>query len=337
MSSTGARSRAARLRKTTECCIKQWWRAIISLLLIEERNMTTVTAQNCSYVCDTMLSINILPPPHCNPFCQHPSPPNRCYYAKFDTCVSGKTILFKLCGSRRCTFFEFYWNNWLNNWFFWRHERSVRARLFTELTIFGRELFLITSACDNDEVYVLGVAALRRRRFLCVHTCMQFFLFLSLAADWQLVLFWFAFLSTVKYDRDVTLRVIFDLVCVFCVCVFSLCTVLSYTLGQTSENRSAPKFCRQNLAFFSPAILQLSLTLLIPTSSSHTPPPLYTHTLTTAAVIRNPTRDQFSHIPSCSSHPCLFSLTLLTAPRALGDSGLSGHRSGGGGGSGSTP
>lgn len=67
--------------------------------------MRIVAAQSCSYACDTTLSINILHPP-LTVILSVNSPPfkNRCYYAKFDTCVRGKTI--KLCGSRRCTFFS---------------------------------------------------------------------------------------------------------------------------------------------------------------------------------------------------------------------------------------
>ena len=136
-----------------------------------------------------------------------------------------------------------------------------------------------------------------------------------------------------KCVRDVTR---FDLVCILCVCV----CVCVFTLRRTGVCAQAPPRTRPVPGFvariwpFSPLPSSRAVShcfFSTPTSPSHTHNPKYPHAraLTTAGVIRNPTRDQFSHIPWCSSRLCLLSLTLLTAPRALGDSGLSGHRSGG--------
>ena len=85
------------------------------------------------------------------------------------------------------------------------------GRVWNQLHVVGTRRFVSRSGpC-------LGSSCLE-----CVHTCMHFFWFLSLAVDWHFVLFCFAFLSTVKCVRDVTR---FDLVCILCVCLLSVALV----------------------------------------------------------------------------------------------------------------
>lgn len=114
-----------------------------------------------------------------------------------------------------------------------------------------------------------------------IHACAPFGFSHWLWID-GLFYFGLPFSSTVNSDRAVTLCLIFDLVCtVPCVCVFSLrrSGVCARRHLQTSQNRYCPRFCHQNLPFYSPAILQLSLTLLTPTSPSLTHSQTHTHTL----------------------------------------------------------
>lgn len=166
-----------------------------------------------------------------------------------------------------------------------------------------------------------------------IHACTSFGFSHWLLID-GLFYFGFPFPSTVNSDRAVTLCLIFDLVCtVSCVCVSSPSQWCVHAdTSKPPRTDTVPGFVTRICLFIPLPSSQLSLTLLTPTSPSLTHSQIHTHTLSTAGVIRNPTRDQFSHIPSCSSRPCLLGLTLLTTPRALGDSGLSGQRSGGWGG-----
>lgn len=117
---------------------------------------------------------------------------------------------------------------------------------------------------------------------LCVHTCMHFFWFFS---HWLwidgLFCFGLPFSSTVNSDRAVTLCLIFDLVCtVSCVCVFSPSQRCVHAgTAKPPRTDTVPGFVTRILPFYSPAILQLSLTLLTPTSPSLTHSQTHTHTL----------------------------------------------------------